>query len=118
MVLTRMRMSSEHAQSVLPMDGEGVGVLARDIGVRLLNCSASGCLLETGSRLEVGTVGALRLTLNDRELADQIVVVRYQQIEGAGARFHVGVRFLGLIPPTQATVRRVLGHPTEVLAAS
>jgi hypothetical protein len=106
-------MISDHAQNVLPVDGDGVGVLARDVGVRLLNCSASGCLLESRSRLEVGTVGSLRLTLGDRELADQIVVVRCKQIEGAGGRFHVGARFLGLVPPTGATVRRVLGHSSE-----
>ena len=108
-------MGSEHVQSVLPVDGEGVGVLARDIGVRLLNCSASGCLLESRIRMEVGPVGALRLTLPDRELDAQIVVVRCQQIEGAGSRFHVGARFLGLMPPTGATVRRVLGHSSDSL---
>lgn len=111
-------MVSDHVQSVLPIDGEGIGVLARDIGVRLLNCSASGCLLESRSRMEVGTVGALRLMVNDRELADQIVVVRCQQIEGASPRFHVGVRFLGLVPPTGTTVRRVLGHLSDAPTGS
>ena len=97
-------------ESVSLIAGDAVGVLARDVSVRLLNCSASGCLLETDSRLEVGTVASLRLMLNGRELADQIVVVRCQPIEGAGRRFHVGARFLELAPPTVATVRRVLGR--------
>jgi hypothetical protein len=87
---------------------DAVGVLARNVSVRLLNCSGSGCLLETNSRLDVGTIASLHVTLGDRDLVDQIVVVRCQPIEGGGARFHVGARFLELAPPTVTAVRRVL----------
>ena len=97
-------------ENVSPVAGDAVGVLARDVTVRLLNCSSSGCLLETDAHLEVGTVASLRLIVNDRELVDQIVIVRSQPIVGAGARFHVGARFLELAPPTNMSVRRVLGH--------
>ena len=111
-------MSSEYAESAWTLHGDGVAVLARDVNVRLLNCSASGCLLEARSRLEVGTVAALRLKVDGRELMDQIVVVRCEPIEGAGARFHIGARFLELAPPTAGRVRRVLGHSSEVLSRS
>ena len=47
-----------------------VGVLARDFGVRLLNCSSSGCLLETSTPMEVGTTGTLRIVLNGKDLVD------------------------------------------------
>jgi hypothetical protein len=105
-------------ESVLPVAGDAVGVLARDVSVRLLNCSASGCLLETDSRFDVGTIASLRLTLNDRDLVDQIVVVRCQPLEGASGRFHVGARFLELAPPTVTTVRRVLGHSPSPVAGA
>ena len=111
-----MLMGSEYADDAWTLPGDGVAVLARDIDVRVLNCSASGCLLETRSRLEVGTVASLRLKVDGRELTDQVVVVRCQPIEGAGARFHVGARFLELAPPTPGTVRRILGYSSEVVA--
>ncbi|HXH24362.1 MAG TPA: PilZ domain-containing protein [Vicinamibacterales bacterium] len=95
----------------LPTTSPGVlGVVARDIPVRLLNYSRSGCLLETTSNVAVGTVGSLHLLIDGREVHDPIVVVRCQPIEGAGALYHVGARFLWLAPPTTGTVRRILGE--------
>ena len=70
-----------------------LGVLARDFQARLVNCSPSGCLLETTARLEVGTIGTLRVSIDGRELADDVQVVRCQPIEGASL-FQVGARFL------------------------
>jgi hypothetical protein len=104
-------------ESVSPVAGDSVAVLTRDVNVRLLNCSSSGCLLETDAHLAVGTVASLRLTIDGRELVDQIVVVRSQPIEGAGERFHIGAQFLELTPPTVMTVRRALGHPPQAPVA-
>ena len=75
-----------------PAPGQ-IGVLARDFQARLVNCSPSGCLLETTARLEVGTIGTLRVTIDGREFADDIQVVRCQPIEGASL-FQVGAKFL------------------------
>jgi len=69
-------------------------VLTRDLMMRVLEISASGCLIECRRRLEVGTVGRLRLTLGTEESADDIEVVRCDAVEGARSTFHVGVRFL------------------------
>ena len=38
---------------------ELIGVLTREIPTRLIEISRSGCLLESGHRIEEGTVGAL-----------------------------------------------------------
>lgn len=98
----------------LPNMCSGVlGVVARDIPVRLLNYSRSGCLLETTSNIAVGTVGSLHLLIDGREVNDPIVVVRCQPIEGAGSLYHVGARFLWLAPPTAGTVRRILGEAAD-----
>jgi hypothetical protein len=71
-----------------------LGVLGRDFQARLVNCSPTGCLLETNSRIEVGTVGTLHFVVDGSELSDDIQVVRCQAIEGAGSLFQVGARFL------------------------
>lgn len=79
-------------QHVAPAAGR-IGVLARDFQARLVNCSPSGCLLETTARVEAGTIGTLRITIDGREFADDIQVVRCQPIEGASL-YQVGAKFL------------------------
>lgn len=88
-----------------------MGVLARELGVRVVNCSPSGCLLETTAPLDVGTVGSLQLEIEGRALLDHFMVVRCQPIAGAGSLYHVGARFLWLGPMTDRTVRRTFGQP-------
>ena len=38
-----------------------VAVLGREISVRLVDISVSGCLLESANRIEKGTTGSLRV---------------------------------------------------------
>jgi PilZ domain-containing protein len=84
---------------------ESLGVLTRELRVRILNCSASGCLLETNARLPVGTIGSLSLRIGAHELADDIRVVRCQPIAGAGDVFHVGAQFLWTALPGPDSLR-------------
>ncbi len=90
-----------------------MGVLARDFEVRVLNCSPSGCLLETKAPMEVGTVGSLTLVIDGQQLLDHLVVVRCQHIEGAGSVYHVGAQFLWLGSLTRHTLRGTLGRVGE-----
>ncbi len=69
------------------------GVLTRELRARAINVSQSGCLIECDQRLEVGTVGSLRLQIGSQEYLDEVEVVRCQPIQGSSA-CHVGVRFL------------------------
>ena len=73
---------------------ERIGLLARDFTARVLNYSPTGCLLETSSPVEVGTVGTLCFIIDGRELTDDVQVVRCQPIHGAGSLFQVGAKFL------------------------
>ena len=94
---------------VAPVAGQ-LGVLARDFQARLLNCSPSGCLLETNARVEVGTIGTLRVIVDGREFADDVQVVRCQAIEGASL-FQVGARFLlTAASGEKSTLRLLLGQ--------
>lgn len=85
-----------------------LGVLARDFQARIVNYSPTGCLIETSSRLEVGTVGTLRFVIDGCELADDVQIVRCQAIEGAGSLFQVGVRFLWTVVPERNSLRTAL----------
>ena len=87
--------------------GDLMGVLARDISVRLLNVSASGCLVESGQRVEAGIAGTLRLQVDDEEYCDDVLVARCHEVQGAGATFHLGVEFLWTTPPGSRSLRRV-----------
>lgn len=86
-----------------------LAALARDFQARILNCSPSGCLLETNVRIEVGTVGTIHFVIDGSELTDEIQVVRCQAIEGAGALYQIGARFLWTVAPGKGTLRQALG---------
>ena len=71
----------------------GPGVLTRQLRARAINVSRSGCLIECDQRLEVGSVGSLRLRIGSQEYLDEVEVVRCHDIQGSSV-CHVGVRFL------------------------
>jgi len=82
-----------------------LAVLTRDLPVRLLNCSASGCLLETNVRLEVSTVASLTLNVDGRHFSDDVLVAWCKPIAGGEARYHVGLRFVWTAAATPNTLR-------------
>jgi hypothetical protein len=94
-----------------------VGVLARDFQARIVNCSATGCLIETTARIEVGTIGTLRFVIDGREVVDDVQVVRCQPIEGAGSLFQVGARFLWTIAGGKDSLRRALAPVSPGVSA-
>lgn len=87
--------------------GDPLAVLSRDVPIRVLNCSASGCLLECRSPLDVGTIGSMRLMWEGVERVEDIRVTRCQAIAG-GSRFHVGVQFLATSSAGVKSLRRAL----------
>ena len=84
-----------------------LGVLSRDVTVRMLNVSGSGCLVESGSPIEAGTTGVLRLRFDGQEFSDPVRITRCQQIEGAGATYRMGAEFLWTAAPGERSLRRV-----------
>ena len=85
-----------------------LGVLTRERHVRLLNCSVSGCLLETNCRVPVGAIASIRVTIEGRELTDDVQIVRCQPIAGAGDTYHVGAQFLWTQPLVRQSLRSAL----------
>jgi hypothetical protein len=106
-------------QAAAPVTLPGrVAVLTRDFQARIVNCSPSGCLLETNARLEVGTIGTLCITIDGRELADDIQVVRCQPIEGAGSLYQVGARFVLTASLEKGLLRRAFAGTGPLAEAS
>ncbi len=82
-------------------------VLARDVRVRLVNISGSGCLVETSAQVEPGTIGVLSVHVDGEEYADDIRVARVQRVHGASAAWHVGAEFLWTTYPGSRSLRRI-----------
>jgi hypothetical protein len=57
------------------------------------------------------------LTINGRELADDIQIVRCQLIEGAGSMYQVGARFVLTAPFEKGTLRQALAEMSAVKSA-
>jgi len=68
--------------------------LTRELPVRVIDLSASGCLIGTWRRIEVGTIGTLHLRIDGDECRDDVEIARCHAVEGLPAMYHVGVRFM------------------------
>ncbi len=74
-------------------------VLQQEIPVRLVNISRSGCLLHVSRSVHVGTVGRLRVALDDAEYADDVRVARCTSLTGAACE--LGVELLWVPKPKE-----------------
>ncbi len=88
--------------------GDAFGVLGRDVPVRLVNVSASGCLLEAAAGLEVGTTGTLWVTLDGTTCCDEVRITRCAPLAGSTATHALGAQFLWTSQPATQSLRRVL----------
>ena len=86
------------------------GVLTREVRVRLVNISGSGCLVETSAQVEPGTTGVLKVEIDGEQYADDIRVARLQRVHGSSATWHVGVEFLWTTYPGSWSLRRVVNR--------
>lgn len=86
-----------------------VAVLGREVMVRLVDISGSGCLLESANRVEKGTTGSLRVVFEGLEYADDVRIMRCREYEGSGSLYHLGAEFLWTTSPQERSLRRVIG---------
>ncbi len=78
------------------------GRLVRDVPVRLLDFSWSGCLVATNQPIDPGTVGKLRIDMGGKEYQDTVHVVRKTAHAGS---FTLGGQFRWGHRPSRASVR-------------
>lgn len=96
----------------------GSGVLTREVYVRVVEVSASGCLIESRWRLAVGTVGRLKMKLGGVEYDEDVEVVRSQATESAASVYHIGVRFLWTSPRHPSSIRHAVARHAAALETS
>jgi hypothetical protein len=92
-----------------PLEGpEVIGMLARNVPTRLVDISRTGCLLESAQRVEVGTVGELRLQLQQDTFVDDVRITRCVLVEGSGSNYQVGAEFVQTQRPGERSIRRAI----------
>jgi hypothetical protein len=85
-----------------------VAVLGREVAVRLVDISSSGCLLESTCRLEEGTTGVIRVQYEGGQYVDEVRIMRCRACEGSSAVYQLGAEFLWTTNPRETSLRRVL----------
>jgi hypothetical protein len=106
-------MSRKVASAKLNTPGHGdehdlSGMLAREVPMRLIDISRTGCLLESRQRIEDGTVGELQLQVQRETFADDIRVTRCLLVEGSGSIYRVGAEFVQTRRPGERSIRRAI----------
>jgi hypothetical protein len=77
---------------------ENLAVIRREIPMRLIDFSASGCLIEAAVPLAAGSACELRVEIYGETYADAIRVTRCVAVSGASSGFRVGAAFLCAVP--------------------
>ena len=87
---------------------EATGLLAKNVPMRLIDIGRSGCLLESQQRVDDGTLGELRLQVEDETFVDDVRVTRCVLVEGSGSLYRVGAEFVQTSRPGQYSIRRAM----------
>ena len=85
-----------------------VAVLGRDVPVRLVDISGSGCLVQSETRIIEGTTGTLRLSYGEVDYADDVRIVRCQAPTVGDGWYRIGAQFLWTSHPGERSLRRVI----------
>ena len=85
-----------------------VAVLGRDVAVRLVDISGSGCLVQSETRVTEGTTGTLRLSFGGVDYVDDVRVVRCQAPVAGDGWYRIGAQFLWTSHPGERSLRRVI----------
>ena len=93
---------------VLASQDDLLGVIERETPVCLLNISGSGCLLETGRLVEIGSTGEVRLVSDRHTYRDELRITRCHPVTAAGSVCFAGAEFLWTRHPDTHTLRRVI----------
>jgi hypothetical protein len=95
---------------------DDIASLTEHVRVRVLNCSAAGCLLETTAPVPVGASGRLRVSFGGRDFDDTIQIVRCERIQSTSSVHHVATKFISTTPPYVGSLRYTLRHGAIDLA--
>ncbi len=87
-----------------------LGVLIREVPVKLLVISMAGCLFESSCRVDEGAVGTIHVTFDGQDYSDDVRIIRCSFIRGAAAPFRLGGQFLWATVPDKRSLRLVINQ--------
>jgi hypothetical protein len=87
-----------------------LGVLIREVPVRLLIVSMAGCLLESPHWVCEGTIAAIHISVEGREYSDDIRIVGCSAISCGAAAYRIGTQFLWAKIPGDRSLRLVINQ--------
>jgi hypothetical protein len=90
-----------------------LAALVQELCIRVLNCSASGCLLESVKQVRAGTIATLQLSFGGQTFSDLVKVVRCDDVDRNGARYQVATEFLSATPASAAALRHVMRYKSS-----
>jgi hypothetical protein len=83
--------------------------------VRVLNCSADGCLLETTRPVPMNSVVTLHVSFGGKMFEDVVQAVRCVGLSDGSELHHVAARFLSVAPPYAGSLQYVIRKQTCAL---
>jgi hypothetical protein len=92
-----------------------IGVIVRDVPVRVLEASTTGCLVESREPLPEGAVGMLEISGGEGLTFEPLRISRLTEVAGGAARFRAAAQFLPLGAPSPRSVRNQLARLELVL---
>jgi hypothetical protein len=82
--------------------------LLQSVPVQVLDISVAGVLLQSSRVVDVGSEGALRLTVEGQVIAADLAVTRVLPVEvGPNRRFQIGARFVTITPEHRQAIERL-----------
>jgi hypothetical protein len=86
--------------------GEFVG-LPFSLTVQVMDITTAGVLLQSPRPIQVGSRGALRLTIGDQSLTTDVAVIRLSApAAGTDAQYRIGAQFVGMSPEHRRLLER------------
>jgi hypothetical protein len=83
------------------------GTLIRRVGLRVLEISPTGCLIESSQPLVSGVVGELRVVIDEQEYVDAVRICRVTKVAGSGLGYRAGAEFLRVTPSSQTSLQNL-----------
>ena len=93
-----------------------LAALTKEVRVRILNCSATGCLVESNGAIPVGTVGLLRVAFDGSQFEAPCRLCGANQSLAQVVYVRVGTKFLSTTPPSADTLRHAIRRDLGKLA--
>ncbi len=93
-----------------------LAALVQEMRIRVLNCSANGCLLESDKQVRAGTIATLQLSFAGQTFSDLVKIVRCEDVDQRAGLYHIATEFLMAAPASARSLRHLIRCESRRLA--